>query len=177
LPAPATSYRIQALDSAHERGEFSCGNDKLDAYLLRQASQEAARFITAPFVLVKPPSPKVLGYYTLSSCSVQLEDLPPGIARKLPRYPQLPVTLLGRLAVDAKQKGRGLGELLLMDALHQSLLGAQKIGAMAVIVDAIDNQAKAFYQHFDFIPFADQPMRLFLPMKTIVKLWPKQITV
>jgi predicted GNAT family N-acyltransferase len=93
---------------------------------------------------------------------------------KLPRYPQVPVALLGRLAVDTKQKGTGLGELLLMDALRQSLLGAQKIGAMAVIVDAIDEKAKKFYQHFDFISLADQPMRLLLPMKTIENLWPEK---
>jgi predicted GNAT family N-acyltransferase len=73
-----------------------------------------------------------------------------------------------------KQKGRGLGELLLMDALRQSLLGAQKIGAMAVILDAIDEKAKKFYQHFAFIALADQLMRLLLPIKTIEKLWPEK---
>jgi predicted GNAT family N-acyltransferase len=174
LPAPASPYRIETLDRKHDRSRFSCGNEKLDVYLQRQASQDAGRFIAAPFVLVEPPSPKVIAYYALSSSSVELEDLPPDVMSKLPRYPQVPVTLLGRLAVDMKQKGRGLGELLLMDALRQSLLGAQKIGAMAVILDAIDEKAKKFYQHFAFIALADQPMRLLLPIKTIEKLWPEK---
>ena len=99
------------------------------------------------------------------------EELPPDIMKKLPRYGPLPVTLLGRLAVDRTAKGQGVGEFLLVDALRRCLEGAQQIGAMAVIVDAKDEQAESFYRHFDFLPFQLTPRRLFLPMRQIAQLF------
>jgi GNAT superfamily N-acetyltransferase len=89
----------------------------------------------------------------------------------LPRYPQLPATLLGRLAVDQGMKGRGLGEFLLMDALRRSLEASARIAAMAVLVDAKDDAAHAFYRHFGFLPLHEQPRRLFLPMKNVAGLF------
>lgn len=139
-------------------------------YLHRQANQDAKRHVAAPFVLIEPPANEVLGYYTLSSSAVDLSDLPSELAKKLPRYSELPVILMGRLAVDAKLKGNGLGEFLLMDALQRS--ARNEIAAMAFIVDAKDQGAKSFYRHFDFIPLQNKPMRLFLPMATIKKLFP-----
>jgi predicted N-acetyltransferase YhbS len=91
--------------------------------------------------------------------------------KKLPRYGQLPVTLLGRLAVDRTAKGQGVGEFLLIDALRRCLEAAQQIGAMAVIVDAKDPQAESFYRHFDFLPFQVTPLRLFLPLRQIAQLF------
>ena len=114
---------------------------------------------------------KVLGYYTLSASVVGVDELPQALAKKLPRYPQLPVTLLGRLAVDSSLKGRGLGQFLLMDALQRSLHAAAEIAAMAVVVDAKDEAAAAFYGHFGFAPLQQQPRRLFLPVKTIAGLF------
>ena len=125
-----------------------------------------------PFVLVEPPADKVLGYYTLSASIITTDGLPAQLAKKLSRYPQLPVTLLGRLAVDQTQKGKGLGEFLLMDALYRSLQAAAEIAAMAVIVDAKDNAAAAFYQRYGFIPLQKKPARLFLPIKTVAGLFP-----
>lgn len=124
------------------------------------------------FVLVEPPADKVLGYYTLSASIITTDGLPAQLAKKLSRYPQLPVTLLGRLAVDQTQKGKGLGEFLLMDALYRSLQAAAEIAAMAVIVDAKDNAAAAFYQRYGFIPPQQKPARLFLPIKTVAGLFP-----
>ena len=98
-------------------------------------------------------------------------ELPPKMMKKLPRYGQLPVTLLGRLAVDVSVKGQGIGEFLLIDALRRSLEGAQHIGAMAVVVDAKDPQAERFYQHFNFLPYQLTPLRLFLPMGQIAQLF------
>lgn len=114
---------------------------------------------------------RVLGYYTLSASIVNARDLPDDLAKKLPRYPQLPVSLLGRLAIDHSMKGRGLGQFLLMDALRRSLLAASQVAAMAILVDAKDESAAAFYRHFGFLPLQEQPRRLFLPMKTAAGLF------
>jgi len=172
LPKPVTPYRIVPLGKGHDRRSFACGSEALDHYLHQQARQDADKRVAAPFVLVEPPASRVLGYYTLSASIVTADALPAELAKKLPRHPQLPVTLLGRLAVDRSQKGKGLGELLLMDALHRSLGAAAEIAAMAMIVDAKDAEAKAFYEHFGFIPLQYQPARLFLPMKTVAALFP-----
>lgn len=109
----------------------------------------------------------VVGYYSLSSTGAPVRDVPPETAARFPRNPLLPATLLGRLAVDRALQGRKLGEFLLVDALHRSLAQSDAIGSTAVIVDAIDDRARAFYEHFEFIAFPEQPHRLFLPMAMI----------
>ena len=173
MPAPAqtTTHRIEPLGKHHDRSAFDCGSTALDRYLLQQARQDAEKSVAAPFVLTLPPALGVLGYYTLSASLVSVSELPHTLARKLPRYPQLPVTLLGRLAVDQTMKGRGIGQFLLMDALRRSLEAAAHIAAMAVVVDAKDDAAQAFYRHFSFLPLQAQPRRLFLPMKTVSGLF------
>jgi predicted GNAT family N-acyltransferase len=171
LPKPVTPYRNDPLGKGHDRSSFTCGSEPLDRYLQQQASQDAAKRVAAPFVLIEPPASTLLGYYTLSASVITADALPADLAKKLPRYPQLPVTLLGRLAVNQSHKGNGLGELLLMDALHRVLAAAVEIAAMAVIVDTKDAAAEAFYKHFGFIPLQAQPARLFLPMKTVASLW------
>jgi len=169
----AGSRLIQPLAKHHDRAAFSCGNEILDRYLKEMASQDARRHVAAPFVLVEENSPKtILGYYTLSALSVDLGDLPADVARKLPSYPVVPATLLGRLAVDRHHQGHGIGESLLMDALRRVNEQSTQIATVAVIVDAIDQQAMQFYRHFDFLPFPERPTRLFLPMKTIAALFP-----
>ena len=167
------AYRVAPLAKSHDRSAFACGSDALDRYLQQQARQDAEKRVAAPFVLVAPPASTVLGYYTLSASIITADELPAELSKKLPRYPQLPVTLLGRLAVDQGQKGKGLGEFLLMDALHRSLDAADRIAAMAVVVDAKDAAAEAFYKHFDFRPLQQQPTRLFLPMKIVAGLFPE----
>jgi len=171
VPKPVSPYRIEPLGKGHDRKSFACGSEPLDRYLKQQASQDADKRVAAAFVLVEPPSRCVLGYYTLSASIITADQLPPELAKKLPRYPQLPVTLLGRLAVDQGHRGKGLGELLLIDALHRSLEAASEIGAMAVVVDAKDAAAEAFYEHFGFTRLQQQPCRLFLPMKTVAALF------
>ena len=166
-------YRILPLGSHHDRTGFSCGREKLDAYLQKQARSEAKRRIAAPFVLTAGDESKVIGYYTLSTTGIMLEDLPPEVAQKLPRYPVVPATLLGRLAVDSGYHGRGLGEFLLMDALFRTWRHAEEIAAFAVLVDAIDENAAKFYARYEFQSFPDQANRLFLPMKKIAQLFSK----
>jgi GNAT superfamily N-acetyltransferase len=168
----SSSRRIEPLSKHHNRAAFACGNEILDRYLKEIASQDARRLVAAPFVLVDPTAPKtILGYYTLSSFSVDPGEFPADMARRLPSYSVVPATLLGRLAVDQNCKGHGLGEFLLMDALHRGHAQTSEIASLAMIVDAIDDQAARFYQHFDFMPFPERPDRLFLPMKTIAALF------
>jgi GNAT superfamily N-acetyltransferase len=165
-----TGIAVEPLGRQHDRTAFHCGAEALDRYLKQQARQDADKRVAAPFVAVRLPDTVVLGYYTLSASVLTLTDLPDELARKLPRYPQLPVTLLGRLAVDQSTKGQGLGEHLLLDALHRSLGHADQIAAMAVVIDAKDESATAFYRHYGLIPLQTQPSRLFVPMRSIAQL-------
>jgi GNAT superfamily N-acetyltransferase len=159
LPLILGPDNIVPLEKGHDRSVFDCGNDDLN------------RYVAVSFVLLEPGSPVVRGFYTLSASIIPVEELPPDMMKKLPRYGQLPVTLLGRLAVDRTAKGQGVGEFLLIDALRRCLEAAQQIGAMAVIVDAKDPQAESFYRHFDFLPFQVTPLRLFLPLRQIAQLF------
>ena len=161
---------VEPLGRQHDRTAFQCAADALHRYLKQQARQDADKRVAAPFVAVRPPDVRVLGYYTLSASVLTLADLPDDLACKLPRYPQLPVTLLGRLAVDQSTKGQGLGEHLLLDALHRSLAHADEIAAMAVVVDAKDENAVSFYRHYGFLPLQAKPNRLFVPMRSVAQL-------
>lgn len=167
----AGQYRIDPLGKEHDRDAFKSGTEELDRYLHRQAGQEGRRHVAMSFVLTEPPAREVVGYYTLSSGSVGHDQWPPELAKRLPRYPQMPVTLLGRLAVDANHQGRGYGRRLLMDALYRSWQASHQVASMAVIVDAIDQKARGFYQGYDFILFPDHENRLFLPMASIMTLF------
>jgi GNAT superfamily N-acetyltransferase len=165
--APAGGWRIEALTKRHERAGFACGAEPLDRYLQQQARQDADKHVAAPFALIEPPRNDVLGYYTLSASIVDVVDVAADLAKKLPRYPQLPVTLIGRLAVHARLKGQGAGALLLLDALHRSLTHSAEIAAMAIVVDAKDDAAVSFYRHFDFRPLQRDARRMYLPMKAV----------
>jgi GNAT superfamily N-acetyltransferase len=160
-------YVVEPLAVQHDRSTFSCGRVELDSYLRERAGQDARRRVAAPYVAVAPGSVLVAGYYTLSSLGIALGQLPADLIRRLPRYPQLPATLLGRLAVDTRHQGKRLGEVLLLDALARSLEASRRVASVAVVVDAIDDGAHAFYRHFEFIPFPEQRRRLFLPMRAI----------
>jgi GNAT superfamily N-acetyltransferase len=166
-------WLVEPLSKKHEHSAFSCGNESLDRYLKEIAGQDASRKVAAPFVLIAETDPKaVVGYYTLSALGVDLSDFPIEVIKKLnlPPYRDIPVTLLGRLAVDTIRKGQGLGEFLLLDALSRALAQSSQIAAAAVVVDAIDEPAVRFYEHFEFRRFPETQDRLFLPMKTIAQL-------
>ena len=163
-------WRIVPLDSkAHDRAAFSCGAPELDRYIREHASQDVKRDVARVFVAVQTGAPSVCGYYSLSATSFQRDNLPADEARRLPRYPG-PAALLGRLAVDNRTKGKGLGAFLLMDALNRLLLATQTLAVHALVVDAKDNAATAFYRKYGFIPFTGEGRQLFLPMATIGKL-------
>lgn len=118
---------------------------------------------------------KLAGYYTLTQDNIAAEDLPLELIRQLnlPRYKRIDASLLGRLARDLTYRGKGVGELLLVDALKRSLVVSRQIAASAVIIDAKDEKAHHFYQDFGFIPFPDARKRLFLPMATVERLYPE----
>jgi predicted GNAT family N-acyltransferase len=162
-----TDYRVEPLGKQHNRSAFSCGVEPLDRYLRQQAGQDARKRVAAPFVLCQGTSREVVGYYTLSALSVDVGEWPADLAKKLPRYPLVPATLLGRLAVDTRLRGRGAGEHLLMDALRRVLEASRDVASVAVVVDTKDDSAVSFYERYGFIRFVDQPRRLFLPMAVI----------
>lgn len=163
-------YVVELLSDQHDRSGFACGTEALDRYLQRQARQDADRNVAVTYVLVRADAPSTIaGFYSLCALAVRLEDLPVATAKKLPRYPLVPVTLLARFAISQRHQGQRLGEYLLMDALQRCLEQSRRVASAAVIVDAKDQAAKAFYERYGFIAFPSQPLRLFLPMRTIAK--------
>ncbi len=166
-----SEYVCEALTKKHNRKDFDCGVEVLNDYLVRFASQDIKRKVAAAFVLVPTDEPKrVVGFYTLCATSVELSGLPDEAAKRLPRYPQVPGILIGRLARDLGHPG--LGRLLLADALSRCVRSAADIAAAVVVVDAKDKAAVNFYKRFGFISLPKMKSRLFLPMETIGRLYP-----
>jgi predicted GNAT family N-acyltransferase len=163
-------YQTELLDGTHIKNEFDCGQELLNAYVHKQASQDVKRHLSACFVIADEAH-KITGYYTLSNVSIDRELVPEELKKKLPKsYHDLPVTLLGRLARDKKSKGERLGETLLLDALKRCYDTSLKVGSIAVIVDPIDENAKEFYLKYGFISLPDSG-KMFLTMKTISSLF------
>ena len=163
--------KINLLDGQkHIRLSFCCGNESLDSYIRKQASQDLKKRVSTIFVLIDDPDMHILAYYTLSSYTVNIAALDESFAKRLPRYPALPATLLGRLAVDNDQKGKRFGELLLIDALKRSLEAAMQVASLAVIAEALDERALSFYIKYGFKQFSQEPMKLYLPMKSVEEL-------
>jgi GNAT superfamily N-acetyltransferase len=163
-----SNWRIEALGPQHDRKSFASGVEPLDRYLQMQAGQDARKNLAAPFVLAAPDG-TIAGYYTLSSTAVLLTGLPEDLARKLPRYPLIPATLLGRLAVDMRHQGQGHGRFLLADALRRA--ARSEIASFAVIVDAKNAAAQRFYERESFVPLPGHARQLFLPMAKIAALF------
>lgn len=164
-------YVIEPLDTQkHDRAAFSSGVAPLDTYLKTQASQEVKKRVAATYVLCEQDSSVIIGYYTISTASIETTQLPEEITKRLPRYSALPAMLIGRLAVDQHYRGRRLGEYLLVNALRRCLKLSQEIGAMAVLVDAKDEGAVRFYERYGFRRFEDRPRSLYMPMVEIQQL-------
>ncbi len=164
-----SQWQIKLLDKQHERAGFDCGEESLNAFLRNHAGQNARRDISRTYVVTADGSPLIAGYYTLSSGSVMFADLPDELSRRLPKYP-VPTAHLGRLAVDCRYQGQGLGGILLVDALNRACSLADRIGIHAVTVHALNTSAKRFYEAHGFLPLRDDSFHLFLPMATIRKL-------
>jgi GNAT superfamily N-acetyltransferase len=161
-------YSVERLADHHDRASFTCGSLDLDTYLHLQAGQDLKRKVAVPFLMVDQ-SGAIAGYYTLSAYGIRLAELPLKVAKKLPKYPLLPATLLGRLAVSRDYQGKKLGRFLLMDALQRSWKNTAGIASIGVVVDAYDERARAFYLHHEFVPLVDHPNKLFISMLTIEK--------
>jgi len=159
-------WYVERLDRSHERNDFFCGGESLDNFLRLLVSQYERRGLGRTFVAVRPGENRVYGYYTLASGSVSFQHLPLQVAKKLPKHP-VPVVLLARLGVDQTVQGLGLGRLLLMDALRRCLDLSRELGIYAVEVQAIDAEAKRFYERIGFVPLQDEERHLYLPIKTI----------
>lgn len=157
-------FLLAPLNGSHDRTVFNCASEPLNRYLREQVSQDIRRRVAACFVALADEC-RIAGYYTLASASLLLADLPVSTGKKLPRYPTIPAVRMGRLAVDQTFKGQGLGSALLADALARA--ARSEIAAFALIVDAKDEAAAAFYRHHSFIALPNSPLTLFLPLATI----------
>ena len=165
MSASSPHYSFEPL-ADHDRASFSCGVPELDNYLRQQASQNVKRKVAATFVMVNQAH-QILGYYTLSAYGIRATESPHQLAKKLPKYPLIPATMLGRLAVHREHQGQKLGSLLLMDALHRSCKNSEQVASVGVIAEAIDEAARKFYLHHEFMPLAEHPRKLFIAMATI----------
>jgi ribosomal protein S18 acetylase RimI-like enzyme len=162
-------WAIEKLTSRHDLADFDCGVEPLNRFLKKYAGQNAKLGITRTYVAVRPDDNRLQGYYSISSGSVTCRDIPEALRKRLPNYP-VPVAHLGRLAVDKEAQGRGLGRLLLMDALERILLAAGSIAIHAVEVQAKDDESRGFYLKYGFVPMLDDSSHLYLPLKAVNKL-------
>lgn len=151
-----------------DRTSFTSGNERIDSYFRRTVSQDIRRGYATCFVLVEKSSGKIAGFYTLSSYSIALTELAPGMARQLPRYPSIPAVLIGWLGRDLVFRGQHIGAMLLADAITR--IATAPVGIHAICADAIDDAAAAFYREHQFQSFVSRPNSLFLPLKTALAL-------
>ncbi len=156
----AGPFIIEAL-ADHVRATFTCGSEPLDRYFRERVSQDIRRHIANCFVAVDDAG-TIAGYYTLAATGIPITELPPEEAKRLPRYPLLPAALIGRLAVDQRFAGQGLGSALILDAVEKA--GRSEPAIFCLVVDAKDEKAVSFYRHLGFRQFASKPISLFIPV-------------
>lgn len=161
------NFATEILSSNHEKAHFSSGKHLLDNYFQKQASQDVKRKLAVCFVLPDEFSKVVKGFYTLSNSNISVHLVPFEFRKKLPpAYTYIPTALIGRLAVDLKFQGQGLGKLILVDALKRAYILSLQMGSFAVVVDPIDHEAELFYQKYGFIKLPESG-KMFLPMSII----------
>jgi GNAT superfamily N-acetyltransferase len=158
-------FVVERLAAGHDRADFTCGAEALDRYLQHQASQDERRRITACFVALDATNGRIAGYYALAASGIPLAEMPEALAKRLPRYPSVPVARLGCLAVALTYRGRRLGGALLWDAVDRA--ARSDVAVYALVVDAKDEEAEKFYQHHGFAAFGSAPGTLILPLKPV----------
>jgi len=157
-------FVVEPLTATHSRAGFHSGVEPLDRYFHTQVTQDVRRRATSCYVAVEAATARLAGYYTLSAAHVALNDLPEAMAKRLPRYPSVPVARLGRLAVDGEYRGQKLGAALLWDAAARA--ACSEMAVFALLVDAKHDQAEAFYRHHGFVPFGRAAEQLVLAVVT-----------
>lgn len=162
--------RFQALHDSHDTAGFTCGVAALDQWLRSVARQHISKGISRTFCAVDADaSTQILGYYSLTVAEIDTDKLPKDVARKLPR--RAPLVLIGRLATALTMRGQGLGSMLVIDAFRRIVEVSNNVGVTLIMVDAKDDQAASFYQHYGFVPLPDAPLRLVLPVATARQLF------
>ena len=157
---------VEPLNAVHQRADFSCGHASLDDFLKRYAGQYARRKLGTTYVAVMGGQPHVLGYYTLAPSHFEFAHAPAELLKGLPKHP-VPSFLLARLAVTHSERGKGLGRHLLLDAFERCLRVAREVAFRAIEVEAIDDQAAAFYTKFGFLPFPTASHHLAIAIETV----------
>lgn len=165
------NYEFSILDKSHDKSNFSCGIDSLDAYIKTRASQDKKKKVAVTYVLHEKDNSVIVGYYTLSSTAIDLEAIPKEIQKKLPKYPDLPATLIGRLAIDKTYQDKHLGQYILVDALKRSYNVSIQVASYAVVVEAINAAAEKFYRKYGFLDLSSNSSKLFIPMNDVEKLF------
>jgi len=155
---------LEHLDAHHDVTTFNSGNDGLDTWLQRHAL--AAQRMDSARTLVATRSGRVIGYFSLTMGWVLRADAPAKLVRGMPSYP-VGVVLLARLAVDQSQQRKGVGAMLLAEALRKGIAAGEVAAARLIVVDAVDDSAAAFYQRYGFIRTPENPLRFYRRMKDV----------
>ena len=163
-----TGFSLEALQRSHPRSAFDCGQSDVNDWLRTKAIQKQEKRLSATKVLINRDG-GIAGFYTLATGQVDFGDLPLEFARKLPRR-ALPVAILAWLGVSTAQQGQKLGDLLLAQALRDCHGAGQTFAFVAIILDCVDDRAKAFYQRWDFAELPGNPYRLFLSSQTLTAM-------
>ncbi|WP_338445843.1 GNAT family N-acetyltransferase [Pelagerythrobacter marensis] len=156
---------FEPLAKRHDRSHFRCGEAELDEWFQKRAGQDERRNVARVFVALDDDS-QIVGFYSLSAFTLSLDEMPDDVAAKLPRYDHIPAALIGRLARHERSRGKGIGEILIADALHRIVNVAQDLAVFAIVVQAKNGSASDFYRSFGFIPFPMHPDRLFMLTST-----------
>ncbi len=153
--------QVRPLTGDHDRQGFDCGRQELNDWLRQVARQHQDKGLSKTFVAAREELPaRICGYYALTLAELENRNLPEALRKKLPR--RIPGVRLGRLAVDRQYQGKGLGELLLVDALTRAQRIYAEVGGIGLFVDALDEQAAGYYRNFGFEASPDNPLLLFL---------------
>ncbi len=156
--------RFEPLNRRHDRDAFASGVRALDEWFRTRATQDQRRHVAQVFVALDEQG--IVGFYSLSMFTLVLDSLPEDLARKLPKYDAIPAALIGRLARHQRAKGSGVGGLLVADAVKRVLAAAESVAAYAIVVDAMDDRGRGFYELHGFISLPSRPNRLFLLTET-----------
>ena len=165
------NHVFEKISRGVNRQDFDCGVDSLNAYLKKYAWQNFKKNVGVTILAFEEGKrDKILGYYTVSIAQIDFEHLPPELSKGLPRYP-VPAIRIGRLAVDRYAQAKGVGSTLLRDAFQRAVALSSEVGTCAVLVEAINEQAKGFYEHYGFMALNDLPSALVLPIATIAQAY------